>query len=1006
MSSDVANYIFGSWARIGAANQLDTQDDFGKNGGSPTQQAQIQVQLSVSGGPQVLVVPMKAYLYGPQHIAGIDRRVILRTTPEEGNDNFEPNYLPAIEFSEVDLPWRYTPLGPSKGALRPWICLIALKGSLKSPGPNDEFTTTPPSSTVPLIQITVNPVMSPKSKATTLPLPLLTESIYWAHVQVAAPKGSDPGQQMHDNLSLARSRLLCPRKLEENTHYTAFLVPVFKMGAKAGRGESVTDQDITTANAWEADGKDAVTLPVYYSWEFTTGPGEDFESLVLQLVPRGPPELSSGIGTRPIDGSDPDPGNSFPPAGDLTLSGAVVSTSANVPAPHEPPPFPAKLLEWLNIAFIRTPPPLVGPPIYGKWYTSVTTLDQSSPPWVYTLNAHPANRMAAGFGSEVVKANRLQLLSAAWAQVKGIQKANQTLRQAQLSREALAQMHAKYIASAPAEKLLLFASPVLDKLLLSPKTAGSVIRQSPIPNGSISTSMRKVTRRLGPIRSRQQEPSPGQPGMISRLNSGDLNPAPPAPPPSSASTIDGVTNSVFPSSVPPFLLQYLPFLWWILLLLIPIVLFFGVLALGLAAFSPALLSVAGILFAAAVAAQQLASSIKPVSSFMSESLTPQTIQAVPSRSGFTLVSGNQPPVPATSGGGQESAVAARFRFASSAVQAVIRPPITSLPTPVPIDIEMIAGRVGSSLDPATTVKERILPNLVLPPNFTRSPGDELEQVVYGPSIPRAMYEPLVKLSTEAFLPGLGQVPQNTVAVFQTNEEFVEAYMVGVNHEMAKLLTFNGYPTDPRYTFFQEFWDKTLTPPPTGQSIPPDIDPVLFWPTNNHLGENGGNPASDKNNLVLFVYGRVLKRYPDTLVFAAKVTDDGGQRKISTDEHQPVFRCSLPPDITLLGFDITKDDVLAPPSGKSDLGFYFIIQQHPSKPRFRFEDPDWGNLVTSDWGYVQVLASGQKGNVPKPATGVNAAWGSSGGDMAAIAYQEPMQVAYKAASFIVPSQGGG
>jgi len=996
----LSKYAFCSWARVGVANQLDAADSYGVAKGADGQ-GQIQVTLILDGTP--LQKPMTVLLYGPQHVTGLDQRAIIRVTPTDGSDNFEPNYLPAIEFSEPDLPWRYTPLGPGNGNLRPWICLVVLKGSLKSPRTDDEFTTTPPSPTIPLRQITVNP-SSPGQGPPSLPLPDLTESYYWAHVQVASPSTGDLGQSIEADPSLVRSRLLCPRKLDPSTHYTAFLVPVFDFGAKAGRGEDISKAAVTADNAW--DGTTAVTLPVYYSWEFSTGPGGDFESLVLALVPREPP--ADTIGTRKIDGSDPDPAVQFPPtdppANQIVLPGALVSPSSKKPSPKESDAFKTKLLDWLDSTFKQSSTPKVGPPIYGKWYAKTTSIeDPATPMWMSTLNLHPSYRIPAGYGAEVVRTNRLQLLSAAWAQAAGIQQANQVLRQAQLSREALTRMHSKYIASAPAEKALLFTASVHNKVLLSPRTAGHAIRSSQIPRGSLSTSMQKAARPLGPFRVRQKKPTVPLPGMLSRLNSGDLNPAPPAPAPASTSTIDGVTNTFYPTWIPGALRPYLGYLWWFLLILITIIYLVGVFFFGLAALSPVLVGVAVAFIAAAVAARQFYGGLGPVS-FTSSNLTKQNIQSVPPRSSFTLVTGAQAPAPASSGLGPDNLIAARFRQASSTVQGNIRAPASLAPTPAPIDIKAVNSKVVLALDPAATVRERIIPTLQLPQDFAWNPTDPLQEVVMGPSISKAMYEPLAKLSLEAFLPGIGTIKENTVAVLSTDQAFVEAYMVGVNHEMSKLLTFNGYPTDPRYTYFQQFWDKSVSP--LGKSTPPDIEPILFWPNGNDLGDNGSNPASDKNNLVLFIYGKLFRRYPDTAVFAAHVKTDAGKRTISQDEHQPVFRCFLPPDITLFGFDITKDDVMAAPTQAGDLGFYFVIQQHPSQPKFRFENDDWANLTLSDWGYVEVQNSGKNGNkMPQLRPGTNATWGASGGDLAAIAYQEPLQVAYNAAAFTTP-QGGG
>ena len=49
-----------------------------------------------------------------------------------------------------------------------------------------------------------------------------------------------------------------------------------------------------------------------------------------------------------------------------------------------------------------------------------------------------------------------------------------------------------------------------------------------------------------------------------------------------------------------------------------------------------------------------------------------------------------------------------------------------------------------------------------------------------------------------------------------------------------------------------------------------------------------------------------------------------------EEVQPLFRGSLQPDVTFFGFDL--DPTLA----AGDPGWYFVIQQQPTEPRFGFE----------------------------------------------------------------------
>ena len=69
-----------------------------------------------------------------------------------------------------------------------------------------------------------------------------------------------------------------------------------------------------------------------------------------------------------------------------------------------------------------------------------------------------------------------------------------------------------------------------------------------------------------------------------------------------------------------------------------------------------------------------------------------------------------------------------------------------------------------------------------------------------------MYIPLRDYSEQYVLPGAELMPPNSLGLLVTNHAFIEAYMVGLNHEMGRQLLWNGYPTDQRGSYFRQFWD--------------------------------------------------------------------------------------------------------------------------------------------------------------------------------------------------------
>src|SRR6185503_18718090 len=117
-------------------------------------------------------------------------------------------------------------------------------------------------------------------------LPDLAQSWAWAHAQISGiPAGQSPAQIIDGSPGFARSRLVCPRRLEPGTAYLACVVPAFAVGVKSGLGDPLDEADETSlAPAWTTDAG-AVRLPVYHSWEFATGPAGSFETLVRRLQP-------------------------------------------------------------------------------------------------------------------------------------------------------------------------------------------------------------------------------------------------------------------------------------------------------------------------------------------------------------------------------------------------------------------------------------------------------------------------------------------------------------------------------------------------------------------------------------------------------------------------------------------------------------------------------------------------------------------------------------------------
>ena len=202
-----------------------------------------------------------------------------------------------------------------------------------------------------------------------------------------------------------------------------------------------------------------------------------------------------------------------------------------------------------------------------------------------------------------------------------------------------------------------------------------------------------------------------------------------------------------------------------------------------------------------------------------------------------------------------------------------------------------------------------------------------DMILAHPEFPQPMYEPLRELAPEYLLPGLEHVPPNTAVLMRTNPTFIEAFMAGLNTEMARELLWREYPTDQRGTCFHHFWDTR------GASATQtrDIDDLHLW--THPLGRNkpSGDPdRADRATAARRTVTAVSRRHHLRGARRRPARDSYGPVPQASDQVYPLFRGALPPDVTFIGFPLTENDVLAQP------GWFFVIQQQPGEPQFGFD----------------------------------------------------------------------
>ena len=386
-----------------------------------------------------------------------------------------------------------------------------------------------------------------------------------------------------------------------------------------------------------------------------------------------------------------------------------------------------------------------------------------------------------------------------------------------------------------------------------------------------------------------------------------------------------------------------------------------------------------------------------------------------------------------------------FGLAAIMLQQSVEPCVAApLKLKPPLDIKELKTCVLAKIDPRITIAAR-LGTLIQAPGWK---SDELDFVLAAPDFPAPMYKALTEQSQEWLLPGLERVPPNTLTLFESNARFIEAFMVGLNHEMSRELLWRDYPTDQRGTYFRQFWDPSgRFPAPQNEAerkanlaAGKDIFAIHEW-KNNDLGTNFGRPGSStgtasapKAQTVLLIRGDLLRRYPRATVYAAKAEwskDSAGKKQsprnpTNTEEH-PIFRGELAPDINFLGFNLDPTTAKGTPVPSSDpkddgAGWFIVIQQQPTEPRYGLDEtvatsPDnewtWRDLawphvnLTEDGGYIKLEAdlkagfpsTAQKGPSPQNATWKWTPALSDSAQIACITLQGPVRVSIHASDLL-------
>jgi hypothetical protein len=920
------------WMRRGLARSLSVP---AVDGAPTTERATVEASVVVGDGSGVgdsAPIVQAIAVRGPNDLVGLAAGQIVRTDPVDGVRDFEPNYFVSVELVTPDLPWMFTPAAPgADDKLVPWLALVVVRDD----GVNRITTRSG----------ALLPVLVVASAADELPP--LSEAWAWAHVQATAEL---TGTSVADAWAAAPedflARLVCPRRLDPDTAYIAALVPTFEAGRRAGLGlPAPSGADPTQPGWWRAwsDATGAIDLPIYHSWTFRTGEAGDFEELVRRLTPR---ELDAGMRDFDIGDQGTDRLPPKPPSQKLvSWKGALVSPAA-VERERDEAHWDALRREMRPIVQEglgggSEPPegkaydplvhdPVVGPPAYGALAARVDVLPQPvlqgqtpeqrhEPFWLGQTNLDPDHRSAAGLGGEVVRRNQEALLADAWNQAAGLADINRVLNWTRLAAE-IGELQKTAITRLSDAAVVQTTAPAAARLRVEAGlTAAGRLAGTSLPSAITSAAFRRICRPEGPVGRARRGVGAKEPNAataITRACIDDLGSA------------LSHTALVRPGGVQigaETLMVGLP-----------------VSGDGSARGAPGV---------ARTRRRQTPASVSG-----------EDISGVqPHRVAFDR---DRPPLD----GVVVADVPDRFQTGTPWVPITTR--IVSVQVEVAGQAELAAAadEIRSAIQPRATLSAKLAGRITAPGRPFQG-GVVPASLAASPTFIDPLYEKLRAIDPELLLPGVGAIPDDTVGLCTVNAAFVEAFLVGANDELAREFLWREYPAQLGDTWLRTFWDAIPAADQDPSETVEDIGPVSGW-----NGRRYGGPGSDlgahqvgfgaDGTLVLVLKGELLRKYPNTVIYATKAVwnekrlgSDGEEVPANTlreedvdadgrprERKDPVFVGALGRDTVFLGFDLDTEAALGPvdehgvpipggSGGDRDGGWFFVFEEAPTGPRF-------------------------------------------------------------------------
>lgn len=864
-------------------------------------------------------------------ITSFDSTAIKRTFPTANSKTHNPLHLVYAEFKETDFLWRYSPeavteiQNGNKQKLPSWLYLLVLEA--------DEFTWQQPSEggqNGALAKIEVKGKVFKKifkvdthANGNSVNPQHAASAHLWASVQ----KFSNNSISSAEDQGLV-GRLFGSRKLQPNKGYHAFLVPHYKVGQERGLnpGEELTTSGqitISTQKFYELTNvtdETSIILPVYHHWMFNTREEESFLTYAKAIKPLSSSTSLSGFETSISKlgyGLEQNLSNNeaFLIEGLYGTPNLDDDNDLFVSAPYTNLELMDEVRQLINHGLEEypeqdpgDPDPAVVPPAYGYMQSKygqllpkqeLTLDDDTWDPWYYEVNLDPRYRAIAGLGAQVIRENQTYFVDQALEQFYEFQEVNAAIGNVQNNHGVNSLVQGRILTSENTEYSTQFYGPVQDQIILGPEhgsvSLATYTSNSLLGSGFLSARFRNLT----------------------------------APRSNKFRKFTGTVSHDTP--IGRFIVE-----------------------MGLTTRTEIDYSSVA---AFSVDAKLYAFFLNCISAYRPESEPDDGRTYMGDYNfyspGYSTVPANIDTVFYQNLQNYLLSYAPRAIDAESGIVLQSRPDF---------DFTYVNSSIAQRQS-ANSITARSLERLGI---IERRPSTDeewqaeelpLETIEVTPTYQVPMVKYLAKDYPEFLMPQLENLPDNSVALVAANDKFVEAYMIGLNQELASEFRWRNLPVNKHGTYFRLFWDKSDNVGTNPKS--PDIPEIQSWSLTSKLGKNVlGSTAT--NTITILVKAELFRKYPDTVVFLQRAidTNNGPGMPINVgsnpntvnqvDVKFPLKQVRAKNNIVSFTFSLDLEDALA------GAGWFIVFQERPSGLTFGFELTRPGSTYT--WNHLVPDAS--------------------------------------------------